>query len=205
MTPPGRGASWSVQAVLAVTVLASTTVSACSLGPQSEPRLLDLPGRDQELPIGTEGGADISDLVAFTATIYLVADNNQLVPMAREITSIPGRDQQLDAVFRAVVDGPTDEEAARGLRSAVPPATIVLDSVTAGTTVTLDLSASFASIGGQAELLAVGQLVVTGTTFPGVQAMSLRLDGAPVDVPLPSGALTDQLLTLRQFSALLDP
>lgn len=189
----------------ALPVLAAVTAAACSLGPQEEPRLLDLPAADQELPIGGGADADLTDTVAFIATIYLVADNDRLVPVAREITSDRGRDGQMRAVLRALVDGPTDAEADSGLRSAVPPATEVLDSSTAGTTVTIDLSSSFASIGGQSELLAVGQLVVTATTFPGVQALNLRLDGTPIDVPLPNGALTDQAVTLRQFSTLLDP
>ncbi len=191
----------------------AAAVTSCSLGPQAEPRLLDLPARDQELPVRTEtetddgddGDDDGDDTIEFTATIYLIADNDRLVPAARAISSGGGRDDQIAAVFQALVDGPTDDEADTGLRSAVPPVTRVLDSSTDGTTVTLDLSASFGSIGGQAELLAVGQLVVTATTFPGVQAVNLRLDGTPIDVPLPDGALSDQPVTLRQFSVLLDP
>lgn len=189
----------------------AAAVTSCSLGPQAEPRLLDLPARDQELPVRTEtddgvdGDDGDDDTIEFTATIYLIADNDRLVPAARAISSGGGRDDQIAAVFQALVDGPTDDEADTGLRSAVPPVTRVLDSSTDGTTVTLDLSASFGSIGGQAELLAVGQLVVTATTFPGVQAVNLRLDGTPIDVPLPDGALSDQPVTLRQFSVLLDP
>lgn len=190
----------------AFTGLAVLTVAACRIGPQSEPRLLDLPVRDQDLPIGTEIGPGTgTELVDLTATIYLVDENNQLIPVVRDVTSTSGPDDQLTAVFRSLVDGPTDEEADSGLRSAVPPATVVIGASMAGTTVTLDLSPSFALIGGQAELLAVGQFVVTATTFPGAQSMRLRLDGTPVDVPLPDGALTDQAVTLRQFSALFDP
>ncbi|WP_436794853.1 GerMN domain-containing protein [Actinospongicola halichondriae] len=195
--------TWLRRAPLAV--VAVMIVTACSLGPQEEPRLVDLPARERELPVGTEAGPEAVDTVEFTATLYLIADNDRLVPVAREVTSDGSRDGQITAIFRALVDGPSDEEADIGLRSAVPPATVVLESSATGTSVTLDLSAAFASIGGKAELLAVGQLVVTATTFPGVQSLNLRLDGTPIDVPLPTGALTDQAVTLRQFSALLDP
>lgn len=188
----------------ALAVSLAVVVAACSVEPQSTPQVIDLSARELDVSIGSETeGADGATPTIRTATVYLVDEDDLLVPVAREVRSTP--EQELTAVVRALVDGPTDDEADSGLRSAVPPATTVLSASLDGTTVTVDLSASFASIGGTAELLAVGQLAVTATTFPGARAVRLRLDGTPIDLPLPNGALTDQAVTLRQFSALLDP
>ena len=81
--------------------------------------------------------------------------------------------------------------------------TEVLDACLDDRTLTLNLSGSFASNGGPSELLAVGQLVLTGTTFPGARQVVQRLDGTATAIPLPDGALTERPVTLRQFSSLL--
>lgn len=185
-------------------------VAACSLAPQSEAEVIDRPGGDAGLSIESapeagDAGSTEDRMVEVTATVYFVSGEGALEPVARSVTAAPARDDQLVAVLRALVEGPADGEVEAGLRSVVPPATTVLGATIEDTTATLDLSSSFASIGGPEELLAVGQFVVTATTFPGVRELRLRLDGVPIDIPLPDGALTDQAVTLPQFSVLLAP
>lgn len=177
--------------------------SACSIAPQDSPQALD-PPTDVSSP-GTDqsGPATSAERVELRATVYLVSDADALVAVVRPIPVDGAADEQLAAVLASVVDGPSDDDAGEGLRSAVPPTTSVRSVVVDGSVATVDLSSDFASIGGPEELLAVGQFVLTATTFPGVRALQLRLEGAPIDIPLPDGALTDEPVTLGQFSALL--
>lgn len=188
-------------AVVALLVLA---VGACTIGPQDEPAPLDVSIDDDALPLEVDVEGD-GPLVDFSSSVYLISSDGELVPVTRDLASAPSVVARLRAVFDALADGPTDAEVESGLRSAIPATTDVLGVSFAGGTVTVDLSTSFTSIGGPTELRAVGQLVLTGTTFPGARDLVLRLDGVPTAIPLPDGALTDQPVSLRQFSDLLEP
>ncbi len=177
--------------------------SACSIAPQDSPQALDPPTDVSSAGTDPSGPATSAEQAELRATVYLVSDTDLLVSVVRPIPVDGAADEQLAAVLASVVDGPSDDDADEGLRSAVPPTTSVRSVVIDGSVATVDLSSDFASIGGPEELLAVGQFVLTATTFPGVRALQLRLEGAPIDIPLPDGALTDEPVTLGQFSALL--
>lgn len=180
-------------------------LTGCGVGPEERPRLAGIDIDDRSVPLGPATTLDGDRPVPFTSTVYLASSDGRLVPVARELTAADDPDAQLRALFRALVDGPTDAELNDGLRSLVPPTTEVLATELVGTRVVVDLSADFASIGGEAELLAVGQLALTATTFPGAQSLELLLEGTPTAIPLPGGALTSEPVTLREFSSLLDP
>ena len=60
-------------------------------------------------------------------------------------------------------------------------------------------------IGGASEILAIGQIVVTATTQPGVQHLSLLVEGEAVAIPLPNGALSEDPVELGQYASLLAP
>jgi spore germination protein GerM len=51
--------------------------------------------------------------------------------------------------------------------------------------------------------LAVGQIVLTATSFPGVDAVRLLRDGRAVPVPVVGGALTAEPVRASDYSALL--
>lgn len=198
-----------------VAIVAAVLVAAgCSIGPQAEPQTLELDIDPTALPLGRNEPDPTDDTVdpipparevVRPATLYLVGADTQLVPVVREVSSGVAVEDQLAAVFATLIAGPTDDELERDLQSLVPPTTEVLGVELDSARITLDLSSSFADIGGPSELLAVGQLVLTATTFPGVREFALRLDGADTAIPLPDGALADEAVTLRDFSPLLDP
>lgn len=177
--------------------------AGCGMSAQSGPQVLDLPVGSASLPLDRPVDP-APDQAEVSATAYFATDSDELVPVVRRVPSVGGPGAQLAAVVSSLVEGPTDAEAEAGLRSAVPPTTSILAATIDGGIATIDLSATFASIGGPEELLAVGQFALTATTFPGVRALRLRLDGTPIDIPLPDGALTEGAVTLRQFSALLE-
>ena len=50
---------------------------------------------------------------------------------------------------------------------------------------------------------AIGQVVLTLSSAPGIESVVLVSDGQPVQVPLPGGALTDQPVTGDDYAELL--
>lgn len=192
-----------MRVALAVALLVGA--SSCSIAPQEGPHAIDPPSEVPSAGADPSGPATSADQVELRATVYLVTDADDLVAVVRPIAVDGGADDELAAVLASLIDGPSDEDVEAGMRSAVPPTTSIRSVVLDGSVATIDLSADFAAIGGPEELLAVGQFGLTATTFPGIRAMRLRLEGEPIDIPLPDGALTDDPVTLGQFSALLGP
>jgi spore germination protein GerM len=94
-----------------------------------------------------------------------------------------------DAVARAerevtaLAAGPTRSEAAKGMSSAVPAETRVLDARLDGDTLTIDLSASFERGGGTSMMMGrLNQLLYTLTRPSSVSAVRLEVAGRPVTV-----------------------
>jgi hypothetical protein len=52
--------------------------------------------------------------------------------------------------------------------------------------------------------LAVAQVVLTVTSVPGVDSVLVTRDGAPVELPLPGGALTSGPVTGRDYISLVE-
>ncbi|MGY1828731.1 MULTISPECIES: AMIN-like domain-containing (lipo)protein [unclassified Blastococcus] len=143
--------------------------------------------------------APVPDIEAGWA--YLVGADEALVPRARDSGTGP-IDERLGELLSALVAGPTEEERAEGLSTALPAG---LEASVTGIddgTATIDLS-------GAAPLpstrRAVAQLVLTATSLPGVEAVLLTSGGEPVEAPLPSGALTDAPLLPADYAVFLSP
>lgn len=202
MTGPG------VAPVLAVVLVAVLAVAGCGIDPDDEPETLAIDVGSDSLPVRPDDDplADAfpqsTQEEEFTATVFL-SDGDQLVPVSRTLVAGPDPADRLEAVVGAVVDGPTAAERALGLGSNVPTTTDVLAVQFRGGDVVVDLSSSFTSIGGTGERFAVGQVVLSTATFPGVRSVRIRLDGEPTSVPLPDGSLSAGRLGLADFSALL--
>jgi len=122
--------------------------------------------------------------VTVSVVIYLLAANGQLSAAAREVP-VPA---PLTAILGALVDGPTNAEAAAGLQSAVPSQTQVISASVAGGIATVDLGGTFAQLVGTPEIEAVAQIVFTATAVPGVSGVSFELNGQQVAVPTATGA-----------------
>lgn len=128
---------------------------------------------------------EADELVA--ASLYLV-DEGVIVPVTRDL---PGPVDVM-TILESLLDGTTEPEERRGLRTSIPDGTRVLDLEKTGSTVRLDLSSDFAAVGGEEELLAVAQVVLSVTAVDDVEAVVFELEGVQTDVPLPGGALTDE-------------
>lgn len=168
--------------------LALIVVVGCGVPLQAEPEAIDpslLPEAPIEVQAPSEGGG----------FIYLVSDDG-LVAVGRGTTSEPS--EALDQLLA----GPTTDEERSGLRTAIPIDSSILDiSVTEGQA-TVDLSAEFGNVGGQEEILAIGQLVLTLTAI-GIEQVMVNLEGLPVALPLPNGVLVADPVGVADYHSLI--
>ncbi len=185
---------------LPVLLVAALVLAGCGIDAEDEPRALSVEIAEDRLSIDDR----TNSAVEIATSIYLATESGRLRPTVRQIGVSQLPSTHLSSVLEALIAGPVEREAQNGLRSAVPATTDVLAVTVDGATAVVDLSSEFASIGGEQELLAVGQVVLTVTTFPGVRRVLLRLDGRPTDLPLPDGSFIDGPVVLRDYAGLLD-
>lgn len=167
-------------------------VVACGVPLDSTPEVVD---GDMGAPDPEIEELEVEDLVA--VSLYLV-DEGVIVPVTRDLP------EPVDevAVLESLLDGTTDPEERRGLRTSIPVGTRVLDAERNGSTVRLDLSSDFAAVGGEEELLAVAQVVLSVTAVEEVDSVVFELEGVQTDVPLPGGVLTAEPVTGSQYREL---
>jgi len=122
--------------------------------------------------------------VAVSVQVFLLAPSGHLVAAMRDVP-FPA---PAITVLAALVDGPTNTEAAAGLQSAIPAQTQVISATVSGGTATVDLGGTFGQLVGQTQIDAVAQIVFTATALPGVAGVTFELSGQPVDVPTATGA-----------------
>ncbi|MGY2083336.1 GerMN domain-containing protein [Blastococcus sp. SYSU DS0539] len=136
-----------------------------------------------------------------TGWAYLVGADEALVPRTRDSGTGP-TEERLGELLSALAAGPTEEERAEGLATALTPGVTLSVTGVEGGTATIDLAGT-API--PSSRRAVAQIVLTATSLPGVEAVLLTSGGDPVEAPLPSGALTDGPLLPADYAAFLSP
>lgn len=106
-------------------------------------------------------------------------------------------------VVAALAAGVTTEESDRGLRSAIPEVSMVVDADVSRGTATVLLSDSFRDIPAGDQVFAVAQIVFTLTDLRGVGRVRFEIGGEPVAVPLPDGDSIDASVSRDDFEELL--
>lgn len=120
------------------------------------------------------------------ASMYLVR-GERLIPVTRDLPGPP----DLTKIVASLLDGPTDPEMRSQLRTAIPAGTRTLDVELEGDIAYVDLSREFTTVGGEEEILAIAQIVLTLTAVDGVERVGFLLNGVATNVPLPDGALSE--------------
>ncbi len=137
---------------------------------------------------------------AGTITVFLVS-GERLAGVARETPAPPGS----EAALQSLLVGPTREEVASGLRSAI--------GVDAGVTVTgvdagrarVELGRLLSTTAASDQVLAIAQIVYTLTNIPGTIAVAFTIDRAPVEVPRADRTLTAGPVGRADFADLAPP
>ncbi len=176
--------------VLLLSVGLMLTVGGCSVRDEQKPHALDDLALSPE-PVPAEAQVD----EAAGISLFLVSDQ-RLASVQRSAPTT------VTAAIEALLDGPRETEAARNLRSAIPPGTSLLGVSVSSATVTIDLSAEFTSVVGPEQILASAQVVYTATAIAGVDRVDLLIGGAPVAVARADGTLTSGPVSRGDFEAL---
>jgi spore germination protein GerM len=167
---------------------------ACGIPDDGQPTLL--PGGVVEPALAPS--EPVQSPLAEVAVFLVQAEH--LVPVARraapaDVTGVLGR----------LLAGPRQEEFATGVRTAISPQTELRSARLSGETATLDLTAALVEVGGEEQILAVAQIVLTATALPGVTGVRLLLEGQAVEIPRADGTLTSDILRAKDYEALLKP
>lgn len=131
------------------------------------------------------------------AAVFLVQAEH-LVKVVRS-----ARRADLTGALDLLLAGPTEAEFAAGIRTAISPETVLRSVRRDGDTAIVDVSAAFVEVGGQEQILAVAQIVLTATAVPGTAQVRFLLEGQPVEVPQADGTLTADSLGPADYAGLL--
>ena len=208
MTPrTGRGGRARSAHSPAIALMASVALilAGCAVPDDDAPRAIDPSTVPFDLlgtstTTSTEPQAPPVRQVA--VPIYLVDnETEQLVEVVRTVEA----PRSVRQALAELLQGPSAEELAEGLTSAISRSTTLLgvdgphDRV-----VTVNLSDDLSSIGGQGQRLALAQVVFTVTAAPEVQGVLFAFEGELSQVPDGQGQSTAEPLDRADF-ATFDP
>lgn len=174
--------------------LMSLAVTGCGVPIDSAPETLDL---ETAVDPDDEGPA-LGDLSA--VSMYLVRDE-ALTPVTRDLPSPPTP----EIIFDSLLGEVTEPERRANLRTAIPPGTRMVGLEIDEDVLRIDLNRAFAAVGGEEEILAVAQIVLTATAIDGVDLVAFQLEGVPTDVPVASGALSVEPVGASDYQSLIAP
>ena len=157
----------------------AVALGGCGVPAQDRPETLDVAAPEApDAAAATLGGQEVQ--------IWLVRGDRL------EAVSRPVSPADVPAALEALVAGPSPDEAASGLRTALPPQTLREEEPTAEAgVVTLAVTREFTGLVGGNQQLAVAQVVWTATQFPSVRQVRFTADGKALEVPTDRG-LTDR-------------
>lgn len=185
-------------AVLVLSALALASSSGCGVRSEDSPRVLSV----EDVPFGllaqptstTTTAAPAPSVARATVVVYLVR-NGRMYPVLRQVNAPPTVAKSLTALLF----GPLENELSQGVRSAINPAAAVQARATDPTTVLVDLSAEFTQGPISEQVMGLAQIVYTATGITGVERVRFTLNGAPIEVPTPSGSLTSAPIKREAF------
>lgn len=160
-------------------ILAVVALAGCGVPAQERPETLEVTA--PPAPAAADATLDGREV-----QIWLVR-GRQLEAVTRPVSPV-----DVPTALEALLAGPSPDEAASGLRTALPPQTLQLGEPTAEEdVVTLAVTREFTGLVGGNQQLAVAQVVWTATQFPSVEHVRFTADGKALEVPT-DGGLTDR-------------
>ncbi len=153
---------------------------------------------------GGGGGSTTSTTAAETTQLSVYFTYNEHVQAVHR--QVPATTAVAAAALQALLEGPTPEETALGVFSAVPKGTLQLGVDIKDGVATVDLSREYESGGGSLSMgLRLAQVVYTLTQFPTVDSVQFKLDGEPVEVFGGEGFILDHPVGRADYEDSLTP
>lgn len=182
-------------------------LGGCGVPSSGEPTVIEASDVPYGLaaPSPTEPSSPSTETMITETGIYLVSPEDVLVPRGRELPE-GTREEQLEDLLGQLAAGPSQQELAEELSTALPPEIeLAVSEVADDGLATVDLAGLVDAPTGEESRLAVAQIVLTATSLPGITAVRLTRAGEPIDAPLPGGELTSSPLTAAAFASVLVP
>ena len=177
----------------AITLL--IVAGGCGVPLDDHPRDVDDPRRPYRAGAPRGGAAGTA-----TERLCFIRDTS-LVRIDRRLPLTPTAQQQLDDLLA----GPTAEESADGISSALPGTTpTAVLTLTAGRAVVEVGDRSDHGVRSD-EVLAFGQLVCTLASRPEVGTVTFTSQSTPLGVPRANGSLSTGPLTIADYATLIEP
>lgn len=159
-------------AAIALALVCATFAAGCDGDEQAAPPSVT----DTAPPTASDTSPPSDD--PSSAVVYFLRDG-KIAAVRRDVPSSLDPER---AALEALLEGPTRDEAASGLTTAIPEGTELRDVSLDGGVATVDLDGTFDRGGGSASMLGrVAQVVATLTRFATVMKVAFRLDGEHVD------------------------
>jgi germination protein M len=194
--PPRRGRRRGVAGALALCVVVS---AACAGNGTSTDRPSD---RKEPQSSDTTPGADNDSTATVDYEVWFAVDEF-LHASARTGEGTP---RVGTAAMESLLSGPSEDEQAAGLTSAIPPGTELLGLDIQDGIATVDLSPHYETGGGSSGMrMRLAQVVYTLTQFPTVSGVLLEIDGRPVTTFSSEGIVVEDPLTRAEFEDLSPP
>jgi Sporulation and spore germination len=173
MRSPRRRLGIAVTAVLGAFVAAALV--ACGVPVDRSPRALsnvpfDLTPNQTTTTRPTRSGRTVR------VDVFMVRDD-RLVAVPRDVPA----PATLRSVLTALLEGPTNDEAKSGLRTAIPGRTLLLSAAPDGSVGRVNVSDSLLDFEGQEQVAAVAQIVFSATVVTGIDGVVLSLSGRRVE------------------------
>lgn len=187
---------WPARLALAVVAM----LAACGIPQDKQPTttpggvLMPAVAPTTGAPLDGAGGPSAAEA---NLAVFLV----QAEHLEKVVRSAPRHD--LTTALRVLLAGPTEAELGAGIRTAISPQTDLRSARLDGDSAVVDLSAAFVEVGGQEQIVAVAQVVLTATAVPGVSRVRFLLEGQAVEIPRADGTLTSESLGPADYQGLL--
>lgn len=134
--------------------------------------------------------------------VYWVNDADGLTAIEAGASTNDAADTAATVLTR-LAQGPSELERLSGLSTALGPgASLTIDRIEDGQA-NVEIAIGVPAPSARRLPLAVGQIVLSLTSVSGIDAVLLTNGGAPIEAPLPDGALTDRPLTADDFSGIV--
>lgn len=126
----------------------------------------------------------------------------RLVPATTGGACTDSPEELVKRLLAELAVGPDEDDRAAGRSSALPPASGLRLVGIVNETAQVEMD-SGTSISADRLPVAVGQIVLSLTSSPGIGKVTVLSSGEPVQVPLPGGALTTRAVSAEDYAGLL--